>query len=230
MIDLEESSLADIVSNVLAVLMLVTVMALLGVGSGIASRTRGADHGGADAELSFLEPTRSPLPAFTRHYIVTAQGLTVLNSERIADMLSDATGPYAGEVRALEESDAVVAFELDRIWGPGAASYLTRLEKDLAQFSVKLVLPKEPISPTLAWDAPDAIAARIIDRMRKERRGPTFHVTRSGFDRFAGLYDALARRGVCFRWQSLADDMTITEYRDQDMFAAFQFRRCTLVP
>ncbi|MGH6816033.1 MAG: hypothetical protein ACREC6_10030 [Hyphomicrobiaceae bacterium] len=227
MIDLEESSLADIVSNVLAVLMLVTVMALLGAGGALVSQTPGIEQGSNDTDVSFLEPSRSPLPAFTRYYIVTEEGIAVLLSERIADALAAEPGAYAGEAQALEGSPATVSFELDRFGGPGGQSYLNAFEVDLAQFRLKLKFPKGPLVPTMGWDPAETLVGRIVQRTRSERRGPTFLVTRSGFDRFAALYDGLARRGICFRWLHLADDMELTEYRNQRMFANFDFRRCT---
>lgn len=173
----------DLASNLLAVVMIVTLFSLLTVRD--AARALDDPLPRPDPALPFATPERLLFPPFSAFYLVLEGEIRLWQEEAIIRGLLEDPGRYNSQVpggRYHWLGDDRGAWDVD--------SYRLRFWPATGEATGEAATP-EDLLETL-WQT-----------YRETRSAPVFVVYPSGMDAFARLYPGLEERGPPFRWFTL---------------------------
>ncbi|SLN75250.1 hypothetical protein ROA7023_03926 [Roseisalinus antarcticus] len=184
------AGLGDIVANLMALFILLTVFVLL------ARVTSDAAEGqqqsvAANAAGTFLPRTIEPLVRQGAFVVVTGEGFAVVNIAGLFDALMPAT---EGEPVSLPGG----LF----LGGPVSEAMRLRPPSSDHEFSLSYSFQVSdiPEEAAISADAPDAVLAELRARI-PEGAPMDFFVYPDGLARFSPIYQSLTEAGECFRWQ-----------------------------
>lgn len=205
--DASDASFLDIATNTLAVVMIVTMFALLTVKPEAAGqRDPRFDE---DPPLALrAQPPLSERP-FLDYYLVFDGRIVRWEQERyveelIASGLRDTVDLPGGKLRvsaALEPRDP--------------DSFSATFVPDFAGLAERAA----PLTP----ETVEAIAANVVDRQKKRALAPNFVVFPSGMDAFETLYRTLREEPIWLRWFLWPDDAPLKIERRVAHFTRFEF-------
>ena len=221
--------LIDVVSNLLAVFVLLALLALLirGVGEG----TLNVRRAGAAQEQHFRWTPRAEQPPFHLYVIVGVGGYGFLDLTPAALAVADhREDPVSG----LEASVGVngveqpVRISETRFGRSGGADRIGRFGGDLDEHNLVIEglldapdLPLEDLDPATAFE-------RVVVGARARNQIPSFVVLDDGIDRFRGLHLRLLEGGVCFRWEPWKRSEPFVRVRAPRQFGSDYERRCAI--
>lgn len=212
---LERSSegFADIVMNLLAILIVVTLIALLFVSSRTIPTIYAVD---APAQRDRVFPVLrlEGVAALSTAYYVSGSTLSELDFDPLAEAVLE-TGIGDGQAELLEPGWAPVDYELQVSEG--------QFGRDPGGFVFRLRLPQAPEDADVL--ASESALMRILSQTVETGRVPSFYVAQSGFALFSQMESALLERGLCFRWFPVIDNELIY-MRHQEYFTQVSARRC----
>lgn len=218
-----EAPFVDLVSNLLGVIILLTLIAILLQG-GTAQRTFGRVDTVAE-ELPFLQPERNNVRPFTAAFAVTADGILPIPMHRIAMAMLEQPEAVAialddiGLDVALQRRERVLQFgRLDMELGLLNPPY-----RDLNEYRVSMTL-REGAFEREWMDGEGFLALPLMDPNAASQPRPLFYVYADGFDLFADLHAELQSRQARFRWLALTDEDPLVIYHDVSKFARPDYR------
>jgi hypothetical protein len=222
-LDESAQSFADLITNLLAILIIVTLILIAFVKSAAAPLNFAADIA-AERDRVLALGRLGGVQTFSGHFYVAAAGVFELDMSKLA-----------GAITALNDSDKGVAGMLGDPWGEvsfsvlpslrdGADEEMRSLSQDPGQYRVELTVPKD-------IDSPQPMPAEAVRRLVEERayalgRTPNFIVAPSGFDVFMLLERQLVAELRCFRW-SFTLNREVIFIRTSQSARNFAARRCT---
>lgn len=175
----------DIATNLLAILLIVTLFAL----AAPRQLSEGANRlpSRAHAGLRFVEPRRALFPPFSRFYFVFADRVVPWDQEAVVSALAEAPATRSGQV-------GQGRFE----WRPEPLA-----TRDLDGFQLRFWPDREAIlqrsSPWSAAHTEELLAA-LARAAASERIAPVFLVYPDGMETFVPLHARLQAAGLAFRW------------------------------
>ncbi len=187
------TALLDVATNLLAILLIVTLFAL----PALVQRQQGVSQLPVTAvsPLRFIAPQRELFPPFSRFYLVIAGRIVPWDQEAVIAALAQDPERPTGRTH-----------QGQFIWI--AEPLVTR---DIDTFQLRFLPDPEAIAAqTPPWRAEetDHLLAELKGAAG-ERIYPVFIVYPDGMDLFAGLYDQLHQAGLRFRWFAHAADEPI---------------------
>lgn len=205
--DTSDASFLDIATNTLAIVMIVTMFALL-----TAKPETSVPHDPRFGEKPRLALRAQPSPAerpFLDYYLVFDGRIVRWEQERyvealIAGGLRDTVDLPGGKLRvsaAMEPRD------------PDSFS---------ATFVPAFAVLAKAATP-LASETVEAVAANILDRLKTHGLAPNFVVFPSGMDAFEALYRRLREEPIWLRWFLWPDDVPLKIERRVAHFTSFEF-------
>jgi hypothetical protein len=179
------SAFLDIATNLLAILLIVTLFAL--------AAPRQRDEGASQLQARpstgprFVEPQRERFPPFSRFYFVLADRVAVWDQEAVVTALADAPDTRSG-----------TTWQGRFVWRPEPL-----VTRDIDTFQLEFRLDREAIlSRAPPWSAEQT--ERLVDELAqdaaRDRIAPVFIVHPDGLETFVPLYERLQTRGQRFRW------------------------------
>lgn len=179
------SAFLDIATNLLAILLIVTLFAL----AAPRQRDEGASQLPArpSAGPRFIEPRRDLFPPFSRFYFVIADRVTVWDQEAVVAALAAAPDTRSG-----------------RTW-QGRFDWLPELlvTRDIDSFQVQFWLDRDAIltqSPPWSAEQTERLVVELGRAASSDRIAPVFIVHPDGMETFVPLYEGLQATGQRFRW------------------------------
>lgn len=180
-----DSGFVDVAANALAIVILITMIALLLAAIPI---ERGEETMEVPPPLQFpvaLDPT---LPPLNGYWYAGESGLTRI------DLTAAAQGIAAGE-RKVETTIGDFYFQNDRSSYRDLDEYRLDYRPNLRGIADAAELINDALRPD--W------VARFAAEFEAERRVPTFFVDPAAYPEFAALYHALRDEGLAFRWRPI---------------------------
>jgi len=175
----------DLASNLLAVVMIVTLFSLLTVRD--ASREVNDPRPQPDPALPFSTPERLLFPPFSGFFLALEGAIRPWREEVIIQRLLEDPTRYNSEV-------------------PGGRYHWLGDERgswDVDSYQLRFWPEAASMAP--AAGSPQALLEALWQDYRAHRVAPVFVVYPSGMDAFAGLYPLLEERGLPFRWFTLPE-------------------------
>ena len=203
-----DASFLDIATNTLAIVMIVTMFALITVKSETAVL-----HDPRLVEQPSLalraQPVLPDLP-FLDYYIVFDRGIVRWEQERYVDeLMANGLGEFislpGGKLRVSTVSEP-----------RDPDSFTATFLPDYSALAAGAL----PITP----ENVEAIAADVVGRVNSVGRAPNFWVLPSGMDGFERLYRSLREEPIWLRWYVLPEDDPIRIERRAVHFARFDRR------
>ena len=196
------AGLGDIVANLMALFILLTVFVLL------AKVTSDAAEGqqqsvAADSAGTFLPRTIEPVVRQGAFVVVTEEGFAVVNLAGLFDALISAT-----------EGEAVSLPNGLFLGGPVSEATRLRPPRSDHEFSLSYSFHVSdiPEEAAISADAPDDVLAKL--RALKPEGAPMdFFVFPDGIAHFSPIYQSLTASGECFRWQAWT--RTVAAWRNE---------------
>lgn len=194
--ELTSSAFLDIATNLLAVILIVTLCSLV-----VAQhKTHSSTHPAAqlNPSLRFVEPRRDLFPPFSTFFFVTADRIVRWDQAAVIDALlaqsQSLSGPASGATRQGRYE-----------WLP--ESLITR---DIDAFQINFFVDHEAVlrqEPPFTEAIADRLLTELIQDYQSTRTAPVFIVYPSGMETFTVLYLRLQKANVRFRWFTrLADE------------------------
>lgn len=175
----------DLASNLLAVVMIVTLFALLTVRD--AARVVDDPLPQLDPALPFSTPQRRLFPPFSRFHLVMDGTIRLWQEDAIIQQLLDDPNRFNSQV-----AGGRYHWQGDQRGGRDLDSYRLRFWPEADEGE------GEP-------QVQESLLADLRRDYRERRAAPVFVVYPSGMDAFAGLYPALEDSGLPFRWFTLEE-------------------------
>lgn len=209
--DATDSAFLDVAANTLAILIMITMFALITVQRTI----DGSDHAAAveDPPMPFVARNHQLFQPFSEYWFVLGDGLVRWNQEALVDAL-DKAGLFSGAVATEQglgqlEAAGIVFHDLD--------SFSVTFHPDLDHLRASAVAP-EPAHGT------PGLVEVLVQRYRDGRRAPVFLVYAEGMDVFAQLFDELNGRGIRMRWFPWRAEDPLTVVRNVSQFTLDEMR------
>ena len=205
--DPSDASFLDIATNTLAIVMIVTMFALL-TAKPETSAPRDPRFGEKPRLALRTQPSLAERP-FLDYYLVFDGRIVRWEQERyvealIAGGLRDTVDLPGGKLRV---SAAMEPRDPD--------SFSATFVPDLAV----LAKAATPLTP----EAMEAVTANILDRLKTRELAPNFVVLPSGMDAFEALYRRLREEPIWLRWFLWPDDIPLKIERRVAHFTSFEF-------
>ncbi|RMF39958.1 MAG: hypothetical protein D6754_04305 [Alphaproteobacteria bacterium] len=202
---------ADIVTNLLAILVIVTLIALVLAASQSRPVAYAVDRP-ADTPQVFPLPPQTRLPGFTEHFLVSGGRLSAIRFDRLADAMAARALEGSGQIALLDAGWPEMRYE-----NPPLPP-----RRDIGEYRIRLTLPEPGDLPERSIDE---LIAAIEAQSYARGLFPNFLVTPSGFALFTDIERRLVAARRCFRWV-LTPENRITYHRKFYFFADFAARRC----
>lgn len=185
------SAFLDIATNLLAILLIVTLFAL----NAPRQHQEGASQIQAPRRTaqSFIAPRRELFPPFSRFYLVFADRVVVWDQAAVVAALAADPEHHAGRT-------AQGRF----LWLPEPL-----VTRDLDAFQLQFWPDREALLAQAApWSAAHtaALLAQLAQDAARQQIAPVFIVYPDGMETFVPLYDQLQASGLRFRWFTQTDD------------------------
>lgn len=179
------SAFLDIATNLLAILLIVTLFAL----AAPRQRDEGASQLPArpSAGPRFVEPQRERFPPFSRFYFVLADRVAVWDQEAVVTALAAAPDTRSG-----------ATWQGRFVWRPEPL-----VTRDIDTFQLEFRLDREAIlsgSPPWSAEQTERLLDELAQDAARDRIAPVFIVHPDGLETFVPLYERLQTRGQRFRW------------------------------
>lgn len=189
--DDEIAGLGDIIANLMALFILLTVFVLLARVTSDAAEAQVKSRAGGAAG-TFLPRTIDPVERQGAMVVVTGDGFAVVNIAGLFDALMPAT-----------EGEAVT-LPVGLFWG-GPVSEATRLRPPNSDHEFSLSysfhVSDIPEEAAISADATDAVLIQLR-ALIPDGAPMDFFVFPDGMARFSPIYQSLTEAGECFRWQA----------------------------
>ncbi|MEY6432282.1 hypothetical protein ABC977_07640 [Thioalkalicoccus limnaeus] len=178
-------ALLDLATNLLAVILIVTLFSLISV----PHRQQGSPHPAARSIVAepFVEPRRDLFPPFSRFYFVVGDRVVRWDQEAVV------TARLA-EPRRLTGTTHQGRFE----WLPEPL-----VTRDIDTFQMRFFVDAAAVSahePPFTESAAARLLLDLLEGHAVERTAPVFIVYPDGLETFARFYDSLRASGIRFRW------------------------------
>lgn len=219
-LDRSAQSFSDLIMNLLAILIVITLLAILLLKSAVTPLVYAVDEP-AERNRAFALAQLSGIPKFSTYFYVNATGVFELHFEALATAISAANYSPQGRIPLLGEDKPLVDYRINTSL---EADEFRPLLQDPAQYMIRLTFPAMP-NNSVAMNQ-DNVLALIEARAYRVGRTPNFIVAADGFDTFAMLEKALFDQHRCFRW-SYTKGGQINIERSSRFFRKFVARRCT---
>ncbi|KAB2930810.1 MAG: hypothetical protein F9K25_08710 [Candidatus Contendobacter sp.] len=183
--ELTNSAFLDIATNLLAVILIVTLFSLVAV----QHKTHSSTHPAAQPNptLRFVEPQRDLFPPFSTFFFVTSDRVARWDQTAVIDAL-------LANPQSLSGTTPQGRYE----WLPEVL-----ITRDIDTFQINFFLDhpavlnqEPPFSETMA----DRLIADLTQTYQNARTAPVFIVYPSGMETFTLLYARLQNAGLRFRW------------------------------
>jgi hypothetical protein len=179
------SAFLDIATNLLAILLIVTLFAL----AAPRQRDEGASQLPArpSAGPRFVEPQRERFPPFSRFYFVLADRVVVWDQNAVVAALATAPNTRSGTIwqgRFAWRSEPLVT-------------------RDIDTFQLEFWLDRDAIlTQSLPWsvEQTERLVVELARDDASDRIAPVFIVHPDGMETFVPLYQGLQATGQRFRW------------------------------
>lgn len=220
--------LIDLVSNLLAIFVLLFLLSLL-LGGAASGRLQVKRHGVA-REVIFASPALPAVAPLHDYIVVSKAGYSHLNLAPTGRGLAGETGTTGKVPIDIEGEILYVPFEE---WTYAAMKKYglkdpQRRGSDLDEYRIVLDNLFE-ITDEHSRDLPVEEAAKDFFKEAKEqRRVLSFIVLEDGFDRFQPLHRWLVDKGLCFRWEPWKHKEAWIRFHSPSQFGAYYNRRCAI--
>jgi hypothetical protein len=214
--ELDGTSFADIVANLLGVFILLAMLALV----------LKASHSELAAERAvqpartvlFQVPPRQALRPFIDFYLVDRDGVVRFDLEPLSEVAAD---PKAAAAGSLEPTGLkyVLAARRDLV---DYALPAAQLFRDMNEYN--LLFDIDTAGRPVWTDVETLLSELGSQRRDRPAHQPLFYVRASGFDIFVTLHHRLTEEGVRFRWVAFEDGQQLRLYRDPSMFGRYDYR------
>lgn len=183
-----DSGFVDVAANALAIVILVTMIALL-----LASvpQRRGEVISNDTPALSFpvaLDPTRAPLNTY---WYVSDSGLTEVVFDDVA--------------KALADGETTVRTELMTAYFQNARSGYRDLDEYRLDIRPNLTALRDAAQP-MDTAKISALVERLTQAFEADTQVPTFLVMPYGYDQFAQFYAHLRQTDIALRWRPVSEE------------------------
>lgn len=202
-----DSAFLDLATNLLAVILIVTLFALIGASSH--SNTGAYPLAQMHSEPRFNEPRRALFPPFSDFYFVLADHILLWDQDAVLDDLAQRSAARAGHT-----------WQGRYEWQPDHL-----ITRDIDGFRLRFFLNPNALEQQAAAKQTPVFARHDTDLLlntlmqaREQHRAPVFLVLPEGMDLFAALYPALHERGVRFRWFAQNPEQPLLIGRDPAQF------------
>lgn len=184
--------LGDIVSNLLALFILLTIIALTAT---VSTSTERAQTDGNLGETHGVYAWREadPITRPTAYVVVMGNGIGVLNFNAVIEAM-------AGRDRFTVQpvlTDCLFIGDCEEVEG---VQVLTMREGPVTRYDLRIPIVEVPPYARLPEAEAPEVLAQIFERV-PEGTVLTFFVYPDGLARFVPLYAALTESGRCFRWE-----------------------------
>lgn len=184
--------LGDIVSNLLALFILLTIIALTAT---VSTSTERAQTDGNRGETGGVYEWREadPITRPTAYVVVMVDGIGVLNFDAVIEAM-------AGRDRFTVQPALTDCLFVGDCAESERVQILTMREGPVTRYDLRIPVAEVPPYARLPEaEAPEILAQ--IDARVPEGAALTFFVYPDGIARFVPLYAALTKSGRCFRWE-----------------------------
>ena len=200
------SAFLDIATNLLAILLIVTLFAL----TAPRQRQEGASQIQAPPSTAqpFIAPQRAIFPPFSRFYLVFADRVVVWDQAAVVAALAAAPEIHSGRT-------AQGRF----LWLPEPL-----VTRDIDTFQLQFWPDRDALLAQAApWSAAQttALLAQLVQDAARQQIAPVFIVYPDGMEIFVPLYDQLQASGLRFRWFTQTDDAPLLIGRDVKQFTHY---------
>ncbi|MGQ9660676.1 MAG: hypothetical protein ACUVT0_11520 [Thermochromatium sp.] len=203
---LTPSALLDIATNLLAILLIVTLFAL----AAPRQSTEGASQLPAQSSTRprFVEPRRELFPPFSRFYFVLADRVLVWDQEAVVAALAGAPDTRSG-----------TTWQGRFVWRPEPL-----VTRDLDTFQLEFWPDRAALlGQSSPWHAEQT--TQLVDELTQEaardRIAPVFIVYPDGLETFVPIYERLQATGQRFRWFSQPPDEPLLIGRQVTQFTHY---------
>lgn len=207
------NGIADIISNLLGILIVVILLTALAAGSVEKSADRKDKE--QNNTFEFKTSRREWFPPWSEFFIVAFDRIVKWDMDRTIQWFSEAHhAPGAAQPYKIQNEMGV--FLLDDIhYQRDIDTYLMRFQIDWGWWKNSNEPMDEPRMTAF-------IEERRL-RARKARVAPAFFVYPSGMKLFARLHGEMGEHRIPFRWDTVGPGKPIYLYRDRDQFNADDF-------
>lgn len=224
--NLEESvqSFADLIFNLLAILIVFTLVLLL-LTSSADTEIEFIVDSPAERDRTFPMARLGGVPKFAKDIIVYADGIAFVERQALMDALVNTDREKSGSFHGLPEPWDPVQYNVLRPTViTGSSQSLRQLTSDPGEYLIEVKYPDAPegLEPRPITDAIALIDTEIL----ANDVVPHFLVSPAGFDYFTQIERELVANGTCFRWSFLSNGR-INLRRDVQYFRKFAAQRCT---
>ena len=228
----DQFSFADIVSNLLCVVILITLLTVVLSGGMrlIVDRSDPSDQ----SRLTFYEPPRSNLPPLSDYVVMRDGRAYSLSFGAVSKAIVGTAAPteptdayIVGEASVYDGDGGRTRFRLRRRFAGqrlGIPGVDDMFERDFDQFEIEIAPPAKNAQALGGTGSSDELQNALIAG-RSHLRAYSFIVYQSGFDLFAAIYPGLVDNGVRFRWELWQEDQPIRRHRRPNQFQFYDFRR-----
>lgn len=194
--ELTNSAFLDIATNLLAVILIVTLFSLVAA----QHKTHSSTHPAAQLNptLRFVEPQRDLFPPFSTFFFATSDRIVRWDQAAVIDALLAHSQSLSGVASGTTRQGR---YE----WLPEPL-----MTRDIDTFQINFFVDHEAVltqEPPFTAAVADSLIADLTQSYRNARTAPVFIVYPSGMETFTTLYTRLQNAGLRFRWFArLADE------------------------
>lgn len=217
-----DSAFGDIVSNLLGVMLIITVLALI---AGLGGQLNQARDEETKDDLLFAPPPHERFPPWSEYWVVKDGRFFRLELDAIVDEIANNRLTPKGSNWVGRTAQLEFLWEDERaLHTLGLAARIGSGDADT--YRLRMTLSSDWLASQSMAGSEDAALALLTERQQADpRRVPGIFVYASGFDLFSRLQPLLIRNHLRYRWTAHLEEEPMMLYRDPSQFTADDFRR-----